>query len=176
MNSIYQLNGHSPRLPEKDNFWIASDAVIVGNVFIGDLVSVWFGAKIRGDNEEITIKSGTNIQENSVLHTDMGYPICVGANCTIGHRSILHGCKIQENTLIGMGAIILNGVKIGRNCLIGAGSLITEGKEIPEGSLVLGSPGKVVRNLKKSEIDDLKKSALIYQSKIKSFRDNLHKI
>ena len=131
--SIYSLKDVSPVLPEDDNYWIAHDANVIGNVVLNRLTSVWFGATIRGDNEEITIGSGSNIQENSVLHTDLGFPLKIGENCTIGHKAMLHGCIINNNTLIGMGATILNGAIIGENCLIGAGSLIPEGKVIPPG-------------------------------------------
>ena len=146
--SIYSLKDISPVLPDDDNYWIAHDANVIGNVVLNRLTSVWFGATIRGDNEEITIGSGSNIQENSVLHTDLGFPLKIGENCTIGHKAMLHGCIINNNTLIGMGATILNGAVIGENCLIGAGSLITEGKVIPPGSLVMGVPGKVIRELR----------------------------
>ena len=161
--SIYSLKDVSPVLPEDDNYWIAHDANVIGNVVLNRLTSVWFGATIRGDNEEITIGSGSNIQENSVLHTDLGFPLKIGENCTIGHKAMLHGCIINNNTLIGMGATILNGAVIGENCLIGAGSLITEGKVIPPGSLVMGVPGKVIRELDLSSIESIRNSALWYQ-------------
>ena len=153
--SIYSLKDVSPVLPEDGNYWIAHDANVIGNVVLNRLTSVWFGATIRGDNEEITIGSGSNIQENSVLHTDLGFPLKIGENCTIGHKAMLHGCIINNNTLIGMGATILNGAVIGENCLIGAGSLIPEGKVIPPGSLVMGVPGKVIRELDLSSIDKI---------------------
>ena len=156
--SIYSLKDVSPVLPEDGNYWIAHDANVIGNVVLNRLTSVWFGATIRGDNEEITIGSGSNIQENSVLHTDLGFPLKIGENCTIGHKAMLHGCIINNNTLIGMGATILNGAVIGENCLIGAGSLIPEGKVIPPGSLVMGVPGKVIREL------DLSSICLLYTS------------
>ena len=155
---IYSLKDISPVLPDDDNYWIAHDANVIGNVVLNRLTSVWFGATIRGDNEEITIGSGSNIQENSVLHTDLGFPLKIGENCTIGHKAMLHGCIINNNTLIGMGATILNGAVIGENCLIGAGSLIPEGKVIPPGSLVMGVPGKVIREL------DLSSICLLYTS------------
>ena len=154
--SIYSLKDISPVLPDDDNYWIAHDANVIGNVVLNRLTSVWFGATIRGDNEEITIGSGSNIQENSVLHTDLGFPLKIGENCTIGHKAMLHGCIINNNTLIGMGATILNGAVIGENCLIGAGSLIPEGKVIPPGSLVMGVPGKVIRELDLSSIESIR--------------------
>ena len=132
-------------------------------------VGVWFGATLRGDNEDIEIGEGSNVQENCVLHTDMGFPLVVGRNCTIGHMAILHGCIIGDNSLIGMGATVLNGARIGRNCLIGAGALVTEKKEIPDGSLVMGSPGKVVRQLDEAAIRLLEASALSYQDRARLF-------
>ena len=142
---IYALDGIAPTV--HSSAWVADEATLIGKVVVEADASVWFGAQIRGDNEEIRVGAGTNVQENSVLHTDMGYPLTIGANCTIGHKAMLHGCTIGDGTLIGMGATILNGAKIGKGCLIGACALITEGKEIPDGSLVMGSPGRVVRQL-----------------------------
>jgi len=142
---IYALDGVAPELGQ--GVWIAPDANVIGRIILGDQVGIWFGATLRGDNEPIRVGARTNIQENSVLHTDMGFPLTIGADCTIGHKAMLHGCTIGEGTLIGMGATILNGARIGSGCLIGAGALITEGKEIPDGSLVMGAPGKVVRQL-----------------------------
>ena len=142
---IYALDGIAPVIGV--GAWIAPTAVLIGKVVIEPGASVWWGAVLRGDNEEIRIGAGSNIQENCVLHTDMGFPLTVGANCTIGHKAMLHGCVIGAGTLIGMGATVLNGARIGAGCLIGAGALITEGKDIPAGSLVMGSPGRVVRLL-----------------------------
>jgi carbonic anhydrase/acetyltransferase-like protein (isoleucine patch superfamily) len=142
---IYALEGLVPQIAA--TAWVAPDANVIGRVVLEDEASVWFGATLRGDNEEIRVGAGSNIQEASILHTDMGFPLIIGANCTIGHRAMLHGCTIGDGSLIGMGATILNGAKIGRGCLIGASALITEGKEIPDGSLVMGAPGKVVRLL-----------------------------
>ena len=156
--------------------WLADDANIIGQVDIFKKASVWFGATLRGDNEKILLGEGSNIQENCVLHTDYGYPLTIGKNCTIGHSVILHGCSIEDNTLIGMGSTILNGAKIGKGCLIGAGSLITENKVIPDGTLVMGSPGKVVRELDEKAKRSLIGSALHYQERAVEFRKNLHKI
>lgn len=169
---IYELNGVAPQLPAGDH-WIADEAVLVGDVVIEESASVWFGAVLRGDNERITLGAGSNIQENSVLHTDMGYPLSIGAGCTIGHKAMLHGCTIGDNSLIGMGAIVLNGAKIGRDCLIGAGALVPEGKVIPDGSLVIGVPGKVVRALDDAAISGMRESALGYQAKMRSYRSGL---
>ena len=156
--------------------WLADDANIIGQVDILKKASVWFGATLRGDNEKILLGEGSNIQENCVLHTDYGYPLTIGTNCTIGHSVILHGCSIEDNTLIGMGSTILNGAKIGKGCLIGAGSLITENKVIPDGSLVMGSPGKVIRKLDDAAKKSLIGSALHYQERAAEFKTNLHKI
>lgn len=169
--TVYSLNGVSPDIAE--DTWIAPDANLIGKVRLEEGSSVWFGATLRGDNELITLGVGSNIQENCVLHTDMGYPLTIGAQCTIGHKAMLHGCTIGEGTLIGMGATILNGAKIGSGCLIGAGALITEGKEIPDGSLVMGSPGKVIRQLDAAAQAGLRRSAEGYQANMRRFRDGL---
>jgi carbonic anhydrase/acetyltransferase-like protein (isoleucine patch superfamily) len=170
---IFSLSGKSPVLPTSGDYWVAPDANLIGNVVLGQGASIWFGATLRGDNEEINIGDGSNVQELCVLHTDMGFPLRVGADCTIGHRAILHGCIIGNNSLVGMGAVILNGAKIGNNCLIGAGALVTEGKEIPDGSLVMGAPGRVVRMLDAQAIAGLTKSAASYQANMRRFRDGL---
>lgn len=156
--------------------WIAPGCYVIGNVVVEENASVWFGCTLRGDNEEIRIGAGSNIQENSVLHTDMGYPLRIGPGCTIGHKAMLHGCTIGTNSLIGMGATVLNGAVIGKNCLIGAGALIPEGKSIPDGSLVMGMPGKVVRELTEEQIEGLKSSAVGYQLNAKRFAQNLRKL
>lgn len=144
---LYALNGESPRRPPQGRAFIAPNAFLIGRVELGEDASVWFGCVLRGDNEWITVGERTNIQDNSVLHTDMGFPLEIGADCTIGHGVILHSCTIGENSLIGMGATILNGARIGRNCLVGANALITENKEFPDNSLIVGSPAKVLRPL-----------------------------
>lgn len=169
--TLYALDGIEPVLAE--DCWIAPDANLIGRIVIEEGASVWFGATLRGDNEEIRVGAGSNVQENSVLHTDMGYPLTIGAGCTIGHKAMLHGCTIGENSLIGMGATVLNGAKIGKNCLIGANALITEGKEIPDGSLVMGAPGKVARALDDTAIEGLRRSALGYQANMRRFRAGL---
>ena len=169
--TLYALDGVRPEIA--DDSWIAPDANVIGRVIVEEAASVWFGCTLRGDNEPITVGAGANVQENCVAHTDMGYPLTIGAGCTIGHKVMLHGCTIGENTLIGMGAIVLNGARIGRNCLIGAGALITEGKEIPDGSLVMGAPGKVVRTLDDAAIAGLRASAASYQANMRRFRDGL---
>jgi len=146
---------------------------VMGKVHLGSGVGVWFGAVLRGDNELITVGEGTNIQENSVLHTDMGFPLTIGQNCTIGHKAMLHGCTIGTCTMVGMGAVVLNGAVIGKNCLIGAGALVTQGKTIPDGSLVMGAPAKVVRALNADEIERLQVSAQEYQGNMRRFRAGL---
>jgi carbonic anhydrase/acetyltransferase-like protein (isoleucine patch superfamily) len=143
---------------------------------LGKNTSVWFCTTLRGDNELIDIGAGSNIQESTVMHTDIGYPLTIGENCTIGHKVMLHGCKIGNNSLIGMGAIVLNGATIGDNCLIGAGALITENKVIPDGSLVMGSPGKIVRQLDAEAIQRLRNSALNYQENAKRFSNQLNEV
>lgn len=169
--TLYSLDGHAPQIAE--NTWIAPDANLIGKVVIEDLASVWFGCTLRGDNEEIRVGAGSNVQENCVMHTDMGYPLVIGPGCTIGHKAMLHGCMLEENVLIGMGATVLNGARIGRNSLIGAGALITEGKEIPEGSLVMGAPGRVVRSLDEAAIATLRATALHYQQNMRRYRTGL---
>lgn len=171
--TIYALGTIQPTLPVAGNYWVAPDANIIGNVVIRENASVWFCATLRGDNEVIEVGEGSNVQENCVLHTDIGYPLIIGANCTIGHKAMLHGCTIGDGTLIGMGATVLNGAKIGKGCLIGAGALITEGKEIPDGSMVLGAPGKVVRELDAVAQRNLLRSAVMYQANALRFRNNL---
>ncbi len=171
--TLYSLDDHAPVLPENGDVWVAPDANVIGKVVLEEGANVWFGSTLRGDNEVIFVGAGTNIQENTVCHTDMGYPLTIGAGCTIGHKAMLHGCTIGENSLIGMGATVLNGAKIGKNCLIGAGALITEGKEIPDGSLVMGAPGKVVRQLSEEQIASLRTSARHYQENARRFRDGL---
>ena len=169
--TIYALDGITPDIHADS--WIAPDANVIGKVVLAEATSVWFCATLRGDNELISVGAGTNIQENSVLHTDIGFPLTIGPGCTIGHKAMLHGCTIGTNSLIGMGATVLNGAKIGDNCLIGAGALITEGKEIPDGSLVMGAPGKVVRALDEAAINGLRMSAFGYQKNMRLFREKL---
>lgn len=171
--TIYALGGLEPEFPDNGDYWVAPDANIIGRVRLEAGASVWFASTLRGDNEPIHIGAGSNIQENCVLHTDMGFPLVVGANCTIGHKAMLHGCAIGEQTLVGMGATILNGARVGRYCLIGAGALVTEGKVIPDRSLVIGSPGKVVRELDDETVARLLESALSYQRNMRRFREQL---
>lgn len=171
--TLYTLDGRAPVLPEDGDFWIAPDANVIGQVIIRSKASIWFGATLRGDNEAIVVGEGSNIQENCVLHTDLGSPLSIGTNCTIGHKAMLHGCTIGDGTLIGMGATVLNDAQIGAGCLIGAGALITEGKVIPDGTMVLGAPGKVVRELDAKAREGLIASALGYQANMRRFRSGL---
>jgi carbonic anhydrase/acetyltransferase-like protein (isoleucine patch superfamily) len=159
---LYTLDGMAPVLPARDRHWIAPDAQIIGNVLLDDDCSVWFGAVLRGDNERIRIGARTNVQDGCLLHTDMGFPLDVGADCSIGHHAVLHGCSVGDNSLIGMGAVVLNGAKIGRNCLVGANSLITEGKSFPDNSLIVGSPGRVIRSIDEKAAADLLENAAHY--------------
>ena len=160
---IYEVNGHTPKIDPES--WVASNAVLIGRVELKKNSNIWFNATLRGDVENIHIGEGSNIQDGSVLHTDPGYPLKVGKNVTVGHMVMLHGCTIGDNSLIGIGAVILNNAKIGKNCLVGAKALITENKEIPDNSLVIGSPGKVVR-----EITEDEKKAIIENTK--HYQDN----
>lgn len=155
------------------NVWIAPTAVVVGKVVLEEAANIWFGAVLRGDNEVIWVGAGSNVQDNCVLHTDMGHPLLIGPNCTIGHGAILHGCSVGEGSLVGMGAMVMNGARIGKACLIAAGSLITEGKEIPDGSLVMGRPAKVTRPLSAQEIDNLRASAAHYRENAARFAGGL---
>ena len=173
---MYSFKEFQPIFPESNNFWTADNATIIGKVEIREKVSIWFGAVLRGDNELIFIDEGSNIQENCVLHTDMGYPLTIGRNCTIGHNAILHGATIEDNSLVGMGAIILNGAKISKNSLVGAGALVTEGKEFPPNSLILGKPAKFVRELTPKEINEVNNSAINYQENSRNFKSYCKKL
>ena len=172
--TLYALDGIAPEIAEDS--WVAPDANLIGKVVLEEGASVWFGSTLRGDTEEIRIGAGSNVQEKCVMHTDPGYPLTVGRNCTIGHKAMLHGCTIGENSLIGMGATVLNGARIGRNCLIGAGALVTEGKEIPDNSLVMGAPGKVVRQIDEAGARGLTLSAQHYQDNMRRFRAGLKEV
>lgn len=170
--TLYALDGVSPELPS-DFHWIAPTAVLIGKIKLSAGSNIWFGAVLRGDNELISVGENTNIQENCVLHTDPGFPLTIGTACTIGHKAMLHGCTIGENTLIGMNATVLNGARIGKNCLIGAGALIPEGKDIPDNSMVVGMPGKIIRELDDAAVSGLKASALHYVNNAKRFSQGL---
>jgi carbonic anhydrase/acetyltransferase-like protein (isoleucine patch superfamily) len=171
---IYELDGQAPDLPQE--CWIAETAVVIGRVRLGVAASVWFGSVVRGDNEWIEVGAHSNVQENCTLHTDLGFPLTVGPNCTIGHNVVLHGCTIAENSLIGMGAILLNGVKIGRNCIVGAGSLLTEGKTFADNTLIVGAPARAIRALDAEAIEMLRESADLYVRNFRRFAAGLRRI
>ncbi|WP_428697569.1 gamma carbonic anhydrase family protein [Stappia sp.] len=171
--TTYRLDDRIPVTPADGDFWIAPDAAVIGAVILERAASVWFGATLRGDNETITIGEGSNVQDGCVLHTDMGFPLDIGRNCTIGHKAILHGCTIGENSLVGMGATVLNGARIGRNCIVGANALVAEGKDIPDNSLVVGMPGRVVRALDEEAVRGLVASAEAYVRNWRRFKAGL---
>jgi carbonic anhydrase/acetyltransferase-like protein (isoleucine patch superfamily) len=160
--ALHILDGIAPELPAEGRYWIAASADVIGRVRLERNASIWFNAVLRGDNELISLGEGSNVQDGCVLHTDMGSPLSIGKHCTIGHKAMLHGCTIGDNTLVGIGSIILNNAVIGKNCLIGAHSLISERKVIPDNSLVMGSPGKVVRELDAEAIARLSSAAASY--------------
>jgi carbonic anhydrase/acetyltransferase-like protein (isoleucine patch superfamily) len=170
---LYALDGIVPDLPAEGRYWIAPTAAVIGKIRLGQDASVWFNAVLRGDNDWITIGAGSNIQDNAVCHTDAGLPLTVGADCTVGHSAILHGCTIGDGSLIGMGATVLNRAEIGKGCLIGANSLVTEGKKIPDGSLAVGAPAKVIRALTDEERENLLQSARHYVENARRFARGL---
>lgn len=173
---LYALGTDSPQTPEEGEYWLAPDAHVIGKVRLGKGVGIWFGSVLRGDNELIDIGAGTNIQEGSMVHTDMGFPATIGENCTIGHHAIIHGCTIGSNSLIGMGATVLNGAKIGNNCLVGANALVTEGKVFPDNSLIVGSPARVIRTLDDKAAASLTRSAESYVENWKRFASDLRRL
>lgn len=173
---IFSLDGIEPEFEDAATNWIAPDAVIVGRVRIGRNVGIWFGTVIRGDNELIDIGADSNVQEHTVMHTDPGFPLTIGRGCTIGHRAMLHGCTIGDNSLIGMGAILLNGARIAANGLVGAGALVIEGKEFPERSLIVGSPAKAIRALDDKALERLKASAAHYVANGRRFLSGLKQV
>ena len=172
--TIYQLDEHTPQV--HPTAFVADSAQVVGRVTLGEGSSVWFNTVIRADNEPMTIGAGSNIQDGSVLHSDTGFPLSVGERVTVGHQVVLHGCTVGDESLIGIGAVVLNGARIGKHCLVGAGSLVTEGKEFPDGSMILGSPAKVVRQLTPEQIDGLRHSAQHYIANAQRFQAGLKKV
>lgn len=173
---IYSLDGRRPTLPEEGRFWIAPNVSLIGDIVVGVDVGIWFGSVLRGDNEPIVVGARSNIQESCTLHTDMGSPLSIGEECTIGHNVILHGCTIGEGSLIGMGAVVLNGARIGRGCLVGAAALVTEGKTFDDFSLIIGSPARAVRTLDKDAVAGLRRSAAHYVENWRRFARGLKKI
>ena len=174
--SLYSLDGVSPTLPPKGEYWVAPNAVVIGNVILKRNASIWFGSTLRGDNDPITIGEAANIQDGSVLHTDAGAPLTLGTGVTVGHMAMLHGCLVGDNSLIGIGAVVLSGAVIGKNCIVGAKALITEGKQIPDNSLVVGAPGKVTRAVSADEAEYLRWSAAHYVANWKRFSAGLREI
>lgn len=174
--AIYSLNGVAPELPQSGNYWVADNAAVLGRIILKENASVWFNAVLRGDNDPITIGENSNIQDGSVLHTDIGCPLTIGRDVTVGHMVMLHGCTIGDETLIGIGSTVLNRAKIGKNCIIGAHSLIPEGKEIPDNSLVMGAPGKVVREISDDQAVIIKASAQVYVDNWRRFKSGLQRI
>lgn len=172
-SNVYNLGARRPDLPPEGEYWIAPSATVLGSVILKKNASVWFNAVLRGDNDPIEVGENSNIQDGSVLHTDAGSPLTIGRDVTIGHMVMLHGCTVGDNSLIGIGSIVLNHAKIGKNCLIGANTLITEGKEIPDNSMVMGSPGKVVRTLDDSAVTMIAMSAAHYVENWKRYLRDL---
>ncbi|MFT4195243.1 gamma carbonic anhydrase family protein [Ottowia sp.] len=172
--ALYEVDGKAPQVHA--TAWIADSAEVMGNVRVGPDASVWFGCVLRGDTEAMTIGEGSNVQDLSVLHADAGMPLAIGRHVTVGHKVMLHGCTIGDESLIGIGAIVLNGARIGRNCLVGAGALVTEGKEFPDGSMIVGAPARAVRQLTPEQIEGLRRSAQHYIDNARLFRATLKKL
>ena len=173
---LYALNDRRPLPPAGGRYWIAPNASVIGDVALGDDCSVWFGATLRGDNERVTVGARSNIQDGATLHTDPGFPLVIGEDCTIGHNAILHGCVIGAGSLIGMGAMVLNGATIGRGCLVGAGALVTEGKSFPDHSLIVGAPAQAKRKLDDAMVAGLVRSATGYVENGRRFAAGLKPI
>src|ERR1700712_1735124 len=174
--AIYELDGQAPELPPDGNYFIADNAAVIGKVRLHDSASVWFGAVLRGDNEWIEIGEGSNIQDNSTCHTDMGFPLMIGKNCTVGHNVILHGCTLEDGALVGMGSIVMNGARIGRGSIVGAGAVITEGKQFPEHSLIPGAPARGIRTLEPDQVTRMGSAAQFYVANGARFKKGLQKI
>lgn len=172
--AVYEVDGMLPQIAE--SAWVADSAQVMGDVVLGDEVGIWFGVVVRGDTATIRVGARTNIQDQSVLHADVGMPLTIGAGVTVGHQAMLHGCTVGDDSLIGIGAIVLNGAKIGKGCLVGAGALVTEGKEFPDGSMIIGSPAKAVRQLTPEQLQGLRDSADHYVGNARRFQASLHKI
>ena len=173
---IYELDGQGPEFPADGQYWIAETAVLIGRVRLKSHASVWFGAVLRGDNEWIEIGERSQIQDNATLHTDPGFPMVIGSNCVIGHKVMLHGCTVGDNSLIGMGATMLNGSKVGNNSLVGAGALITERKTFPDNSMIVGAPARVIRTLDEKTVALIRGGADIYVRRSKDYAANLKRI
>ena len=174
--AIYELDGQGPELPGDGNYFIADTAAVIGKVRLLNSASVWFGAVLRGDNEWIEIGEGSNIQDNSTCHTDLGFPLTIGKDCTVGHNVILHGCTLEDGALVGMGSIVMNGARIGRGCIVGAGAVITEGKQFPEYSLIIGAPARVIRTMDPAQVEKMGSAAGFYQLNGPRYKKGLKKI
>jgi carbonic anhydrase/acetyltransferase-like protein (isoleucine patch superfamily) len=174
--AIYELDGQAPELPKSGNYFIADTATVIGKVRLLEGASVWFGAVLRGDNEWIEVGEGANIQDNSTCHTDRGFPLTIGKNCTVGHNVILHGCTLEESALVGMGSIVMNGAKIGRGSIVGAGSVVTEGKTFAEHSLIIGAPARVIRTLEPAQVTAMGSAAKFYVANGARYKNGLKKI
>jgi carbonic anhydrase/acetyltransferase-like protein (isoleucine patch superfamily) len=174
--AIFELDGQAPELPAAGRYWIADSAAVVGRVRLKTDASVWFNSVLRGDNEWIELGARSQVQDNSTLHTDPGFPLVIGDDCVIGHCVVLHGCQVGANSLIGMGAVLLNGARIGRNSLVGAGALVTEGKEFPDCSLIVGTPARVVRTLDDKAAQAIAGAADVYVRRWKHYAQALKRI
>ncbi|MCK7475149.1 MAG: gamma carbonic anhydrase family protein [Rhodopseudomonas palustris] len=174
--AIYELDGQGPELPADQDYFVADSAAVIGKVRLGQGANIWFGAVLRGDNEWIAIGDGSNIQDNATCHTDPGFPLTVGRNCVIGHNVILHGCTIEDDVLVGMGAVVMNGAKLARGCVVGAGAVITEGKQFPERSLIIGAPARAIRTLEPEQVAAMTAGAGFYVANGQRYRKSLKKI
>jgi carbonic anhydrase/acetyltransferase-like protein (isoleucine patch superfamily) len=174
--AIYELNGQAPDLPASGNYFIAETATVIGKVRLREGASVWFGAVLRGDNEWIEIGENSNVQDNATCHSDLGFPLTVGKNCTIGHNVVLHGCTLEDRALVGMGAIVMNGARIGRSSIVGAGAVITEGKEFAEHSLIIGAPARVMRTLDPAQVAAMGSAAKFYVGNGPRYKNGLKRI
>ncbi len=174
--AIYELNGQAPDLPASGNYFIAETATVIGKVRLLEGASVWFGAVLRGDNEWIEIGENSNVQDNATCHSDLGFPLTVGKNCTIGHNVVLHGCTLEAGALVGMGAIVMNGARIGRSSIVGAGAVITEGKQFAEHSLIIGAPARVVRTLDAAQVAGMASAAKFYVANGPRYKSGLKRI
>ena len=173
---LYELDGIAPRLPEDGSAWVAPGAAVIGSITLAPGVSIWFNAVLRGDNEPIAIGRDTNVQDGAVFHTDPGFPLTIGADVTVGHKAILHGCTVGDGCLIGMGSVVMNGARIGASCLLAANALVTEGKEIPDRSLVLGQPAKVVRTLDDATVQLIREASVRYRARQDQYRKGLRRL
>jgi len=174
--AIYELDGEKPEFPADGLYWVADTAAVIGKVKLHTNVSIWYGSVLRGDNEWIELGEGSQIQDNCTLHTDLGFPLTVGAYCVIGHNVILHGCSIADATLIGMGAVVLNGAKIGTNCVVGAGAVVTEGKQFPDNSLIVGAPARAIRTLDEKAAAMIREGADTYVQRWKDYAKGLKRV